>query len=950
MIASTVVARQAAQNALRISEEASHARLGDLLQVLSNVVHEDANCAHRLLEVIMKDADISSSSIGQDLGEFSRLFEGFIEKEEAAERSVAPALREQAVAWRRRPMLARQDTNRSMRSGRSGRSGGSGSHLKNMFGDRPKKGNVAIIHKILNWNSSGNNAEPLSPVLDKEEDEDPAPWFPSEEEGYGHGICGRLFALFDDTDSCILSKVVTGVLMVAIMISTVSFVMESMPQYRSRSPDCELLRTVKACEPQPIAEFFPLEASCIALFTLDYAVRVLFVHRSERYEEVMPDSNGLMRTLRYMRQPMNIVDLLSVLPFYLDFAFADMGVTSELKVLRLMRVLRLFKIAKHHPGIKMFIRVLAMSGSPLLILVFFNVILNIIFAALIYYTEGREFSVDPAFTQVVDSSTGEAEKLYPTGVFVRTGQDLVSTEVTPFRSIPTSMWWVSVTMTTVGYGDYSPTTRIGKAIGVMCFYVGIIFLALPISVLGSNFEIVYQQYLESKAWTPTVRKAKKFRKLSVPFNQLPWFPQGRGLRNTVFMLCEDPSASKLSLWFSKIMIFVIIVSTTTFVLESMPMFNFTPADCDASNPTVEACKPRPNEYFDKSEVVCIALFTIDYFARALCVHSATKEECGCGHLTKDVNPFMLTLRYITQPLNIIDLAAILPFYIDMLAGESGVDTAVLRVLRLVRVFRVMKMPKLRSCAEMFLNVMSDALPALMILLFMTFLAATFFASCMVSFERSTYSLSFFSADNPYGLYIRPSTDGYQVEPSPFQDIVYTFWWFFTTATTVGYGDDYPTTTWGRILGVVSFYVGIVLLALPITIVGGSFQKFYPEWVSEFEVNAMNKERKGGQEPEETPEQQINSGSTLTPIQSQSPSVRSDATIATVQTRGDKMADKQDDSIRDSVSTVNPPSVPCMIQEAPKCNLLQPPTTNGGSRSETKTSVISNGASKTAWHK
>ena len=59
--------------------------------------------------------------------------------------------------------------------------------------------------------------------------------------------------------------------------------------------------------------------------------------------------------------------------------------------------------------------------------------------------------------------------------------------------------------------------------------------------------------------------------------------------------------------------------------------------------------------------------------------------------------------------------------------------------------------------------------------------------------------------------------------------------FFTTATTVGYGDDYPTTLGGRLVGVMTFYTGIILLALPVTIVGGSFNKYYPEWLKEFRL-------------------------------------------------------------------------------------------------------------------
>merc|ERR1712176_478849 len=98
--------------------------------------------------------------------------------------------------------------------------------------------------------------------------------------------------------------------------------------------------------------------------------------------------------------------------------------------------------------------------------------------------------------------------------------------------------------------------------------------------------------------------------------------------------------------------------------------------------------------------------------------------------------------------------------------------------------------------------------------------------------------------NSEGCYIRPTYDGYGTEASPFRSILYAFWWFFTTATTVGYGDDYPTTTVGRIVGVVTFYTGIILLALPITIVASCFNQFYPDWVKEFGTEQQQLEHAG----------------------------------------------------------------------------------------------------------
>merc|ERR1711963_966978 len=147
---------------------------------------------------------------------------------------------------------------------------------------------------------------------------------------------------------------------------------------------------------------------------------------------------------------------------------------------------------------------------------------------------------------------------------------------------------------------------------------------------------------------------------------------------------------------------------------------------------------------------------------------------------------MLTWAYSTQWLNVIDLLAIVPFYIER-AGGGGGGASVLRVLRLVRIFRVMKIPKLHSCAEMYIDIVIDALPALFLLFFMTTLMCVLFASLIVFAEGSWYTVDDrFTADYPEGLYVRPTADGLDVEPSPFQSILYAFWWFFTTATTVGY--------------------------------------------------------------------------------------------------------------------------------------------------------------------
>jgi voltage-gated potassium channel Kch len=659
------------------------------------------------------------------------------------------------------------------------------------------------------------------------------PWIPSPKYG---SFRVRLFVLFDDASQSIIGKVVVAMVMLAICLSTVTFIMESMPEFRETPAECRTKRTVKACEPQPLKEFFPIEAICISIFTVDYIVRIGTAHALPDYIFKCSPGNAAWRTFCYWRQLLSIIDLLAILPFYVGLLAGDGQGVGLMKILRLMRILRLFKMAKHHPGMKMFADVMEMSGQPLLILLFFNSIINVVFASLIYYAEGRQFSVDREFTDAMTmSSRGGPTALYPTGVYVRQGIDMETDEVSPFLSIPRAIWWVSVTMTTVGYGDFSPTTRVGKSIGVLCFYVGIIFLALPISVLGSNFEIVYERYVEKLAREakdkPKRKSSKQSNRKSVSFRELGCFPSVPGIRKRIFLVFEDPQCSKTAKWVSYIMTITILVSTFCFVLESVQAFNETPPGCVAGAISVKNCQPVPFHIFEIIEVVCIILFTIDYCARVGTVHCALPEECGVDACYAD-KPGRKTLVYCVQYLNIIDAAAIIPFYYELFGG-AGFDTAVLRVLRLVRIFRVLKMPKLRACAEMFINILDDAMPALIILWFMTSITCILFASTMMAAEGSWYSVDHFVDEYPTGCYVRPTTVGYDVEVTPFRDILFTFWWFFSTATTVGYGDIFPTTTLGRTIGICTFYVGIVLLALPITIVGGSFTKYYQVWVDEF---------------------------------------------------------------------------------------------------------------------
>lgn len=710
------------------------------------------------------------------------------------------------------------------------------------------------------------------------------PRFPSKQMG---NIVERIFILFDDAGGSIAGRCVAVIVMTTIVLSTISFVVETMPEVRTVPQSCNRnAPTITDCEPRAGPIFQEIEVVCIVVFTIDYLVRMISVPFVRPTLALGPKAgcNPPCTVLRkYALQPLNIIDLLAIAPFYVEQAIGGNGSDlAVIRVLRLARVLRIFKMGKHNKGMKMLATVLSMSAPAMQILTFFSLLLVVLFASLFYFAEGTTYSVASAFTNQTLAEM-QNKPFFAHGTYVR--QDLTgySEEPTPVRSIPQGFWWVAVTMTTVGYGDVAPTTSTGKVLGVVLFYVGIIFLALPITILGTNFEVVYSQLyapgevvggdviIESQTkgearaideQAKDARAAVKARRRSImlenekewsnvqqerqrearrnslaiaDFLETPWIPRESGVLRTCFVLFEDPSASRLGKFISILVFFVIVVSCTTFCMETVPSLRKIPAACQSAtipvaNLAPESCEPVAISIFEKLESAFIVIFTIEYLARVLTVHAVPAKLAGVDHARGACS---LMWKYCTQPLNMVDLIAIIPWYISKFTNSSGGGVAVLRVLRLVRVFRLFKVGKYATGAHMVLKCITQSLPALSVLFFLSLLTCVLFGSCMYFAEGTTYSVEQrWLTQYPTGVYVRPTIDGHDIEPSPFRSIPSSFWWFFTTTTTVGYGDFVPTTAGGKCVGVLAFFAGIILLALPVTIIGGNFSLLYSKWMQE----------------------------------------------------------------------------------------------------------------------
>ncbi|HEX2950441.1 MAG TPA: ion transporter [Armatimonadota bacterium] len=219
--------------------------------------------------------------------------------------------------------------------------------------------------------------------------------------------------------------------------------------------------------------------------------------------------------------------------------------------------------------------------------------------------------------------------------------------------------------------------------------------------------------------------------------------------------------------FNLFIIALIFTNQITIILSSMQSF-----------------QQRYHDLFICVEITTIIIFTIEYCLRIW----------SCTSMKRYRHPLWGRLRYAVTPLVLIDLLAIVPFYLPML---FPFDLRFLRLMRLFRALRIMKVIRysesLKTLAHVFREKKTDltvtiAFASIILLI----------ASSMVYYVESP------------------------VQPDKFPDIPSAMWWGVVTLTTVGYGDVYPITSLGKFLGGVIAFLGIGLFALPAGILGSGF--------------------------------------------------------------------------------------------------------------------------------
>lgn len=176
---------------------------------------------------------------------------------------------------------------------------------------------------------------------------------------------------------------------------------------------------------------FVAECFFTAVFTVEYFLRLYLVRHP----------------LRYARSFYGIVDLLSILPAYLSLIFPGAHALLVIRILRIMRMFRVFKMVRHVNGAELLVR--ALYGARAKITVFFSFMLaiTVIAGTLMYLIEGPDSG---------------------------------------FTSIPTGIYWAIVTITTLGFGDITPDTPLGRILTSILVLVGYAIIAVPTGIVSSE--------------------------------------------------------------------------------------------------------------------------------------------------------------------------------------------------------------------------------------------------------------------------------------------------------------------------------------------------------------------------------------------------------------------------------------------------------------------------------
>ena len=294
----------------------------------------------------------------------------------------------------------------------------------------------------------------------------------------------------------------------------------------------------------------------------------------------------------------------------------------------------------------------------------------------------------------------------------------------------------------------------------------------------------------------------------------------------------------------------------------LPSFSIVPLSCALPAcdkdpelcPGRTVCAPQPLPSLVHVNSVVVIAFTIEYLVRLILsgtvsgrlagilprewpeqemgegISLTSKKEDASLHDPPAHSWYYQIILYGIKFYNLIDLISIVPYYISYVHAVPSL--VFFRILRLTRVVTLLKVSATEKYTNLLNRSISLSVPLLTPLAFYVSLLMIFFGCLMYVCEKGTFVVSELY---PSGAYVRPDVSGFNSEESPFQSIPDGIYFVVITATTIGYGDIYPTTQFGRFLSCIIVYVGILITAFPIAIISQNFVSEYTKMMKQSEI-------------------------------------------------------------------------------------------------------------------
>lgn len=240
------------------------------------------------------------------------------------------------------------------------------------------------------------------------------------------------------------------------------------------------------------------------------------------------------------------------------------------------------------------------------------------------------------------------------------------------------------------------------------------------------------------------------------------------IKLAIFHLLEKGAhGNRINRWVEYAITLLIVLSVISIILESITEVNQT-----------------FGWFLHRFDIFVILVFTLEYLLR-LFISDLTHPSS---------NKFKSALKFIFSVYGLVDLLAVLPFYLPMLIK---LDLKFLRILRLTRFLRILKINRYNKSVNLIWAVIKEKKTELAATGFITFLTLLISSFLMYYIES-------------------------EHQPDQFPNIIATFWWAVATLTTVGYGDIYPVTGLGKLISGLIAILGIGLVALPTGLISAGF--------------------------------------------------------------------------------------------------------------------------------